>query len=123
MKKCAFWKMTVPEGENKVDTSDVGSKNFDVSAELRGATLFLTIRGRLDTITAPNLLALYERNKERVQGVNVNCHDLDYISSAGLRVLLIMLKGCENGVTISDINGAVREIVEQTGLDQILTIV
>jgi anti-anti-sigma factor len=106
-----------------MDTSDVGSKNFDASAELRGGTMFLTVRGRLDTITAPGLLDFYERNKEHIQGVNVNCRDLDYISSAGLRVLLIMLKGCENGVTISDINGAVREIVEQTGLDQILTIV
>jgi anti-anti-sigma factor len=123
MKKCAFWKMTVSEDEGKVDTSDVGSKDFDVSAELRDGTMSLTVRGRLDTITAPNLLDFYERNKDQIQGVNVNCHDLDYISSAGLRVLVIMLKDCENGVTITEVNDSVRDILEQTGLDQILTIV
>ena len=123
MKKCAFWKMTVSEDEGKVDTSDVGSKDFDVSAELRDGTMSLTVRGRLDTITAPNLLDFYERNKDQIQGVNVNCHDLDYISSAGLRVLVIMLKDCENGVTITEVNDSVRDILEQTGLDQILIIV
>ena len=123
MKKCAFWKMTVAENGSRMDTSDVGSKDFDASADLRDGTMFLTLKGRLDTITAPNLLAFYERNKKQIHGVHVNCHDLDYISSAGLRVLLIMLKGCENGVTIAEINDVISEILEQTGFDQILTVV
>ena len=85
--------------------------------------MFLNLKGRLDTITAPNLLAFYEKNKEKIRGVHVNCHDLDYISSAGLRVLLIMQKGCENGVTIAEINDVISEILEQTGFDQVLTVV
>ena len=105
-----------------MDTSDVGSKNFDATADLRDGTMFLTLKGRLDTITAPNLLAFYQKNKEQIHGVHVNCHNLDYISSAGLRVLLIMQKGCENGVTISEINDVINEILEQTGFDQILTV-
>lgn len=123
MKKCAFWKMTVSESGSRMDTSDVGSKDFDASADLRDGTMFLALKGRLDTITAPNLLAFYERNKEQIHGVHVNCHDLDYISSAGLRVLLMMQKGCENGVTIAEINDVISEILEQTGFDQILTVV
>ena len=122
MKKCAFWKMTVSESGSRMDTSDVRSKDFDASADLRDGTMFLNLKGRLDTITAPNLLAFYEKNKEKIRGVRVNCHDLDYISSAGLRVLLIMQKGCENGVTISEINDVISEILEQTGFDQILTV-
>ena len=122
MKKCAFWKMTVSESGSRMDTSDVRSKGFDASADLRDGTMFLNLKGRLDTITAPNLLAFYEKNKEKIRGVRVNCHDLDYISSAGLRVLLIMQKGCENGVTISEINDVISEILEQTGFDQILTV-
>ena len=122
MKKCAFWKMTVSESGSKMDTSDVRSKDFDASADLRGGTMFLSLKGRLDTITAPNLLAFYERNKEQIHGVHVNCQDLDYISSAGLRVLLIMQKGCEDGVTIAEINDVISEILEQTGFDQILTV-
>ena len=122
MKKCAFWKMTVSESGSKMDTSDVRSKDFDASADLRGGTMFLSLKGRLDTITAPDLLAFYERNKEQIHGVHVNCQDLDYISSAGLRVLLIMQKGCEDGVTIAEINDVISEILEQTGFDQILTV-
>ena len=122
MKKCAFWKMTVSESGSRMDTSDVRSKGFDASADLRDGTMFLNLKGRLDTITAPNLLAFYEKSKEKIRGVRVNCHDLDYISSAGLRVLLIMQKGCENGVTISEINDVISEILEQTGFDQILTV-
>ena len=122
MKKCAFWKMTVSESGSRMDTSDVRSKDFDASADLRDGTMFLNLKGRLDTITAPNLLAFYEKNKEKIRGVRVNCHDLDYISSAGLRVLLMMQKGCENGVTISEINDVISEILEQTGFDQILTV-
>lgn len=123
MKKCAFWKMTVSESGSRMDTSDVRSKDFDASADLRDGTMFLTLKGRLDTITAPNLLAFYERNKAQIHGVHVNCHDLDYISSAGLRVLLIMQKGCEDGVMIAEINDVISEILEQTGFDQILTVV
>ena len=65
----------------------------------------------------------YEKNKAQIHGVHVDCHDLDYISSAGLRVLLIMQKGCENGVMIAEINDVISEILEQTGFDQILTVV
>ena len=123
MRKCAFWKMTVSENGSRMDTSDVGSKDFDASADLRDGTLFLTLKGRLDTISAPNLLAFYEKNKEQIHGVHVDCRDLDYISSAGLRVLLIMQKGCENGVMIAEINEVISEILEQTGFDQVLTVV
>lgn len=122
MKKCAFWKMTLSESGSRMDTSDVGTKGFDASAELRDGTMFLTLKGRLDTMTAPNLLAFYEKNKEQVHGVHVDCRDLEYISSAGLRVLLIMQKGCENGVTVSGINEVITEILEQTGFDQVLNV-
>lgn len=122
MKNCAFWKITLSEAGSKMDTSDVGSKDFDASAELRGGTMYLHLTGRLDTITAPNLLAFYQKNKEQIREVYVDCKDLDYISSAGLRVLLMMQKGCEAGVTVASINDDVRGIIEQTGFDQILTV-
>ena len=122
MKHCAFWKITVSEAGAMMDTSDVGSNGFDASAELRDGTMYLNLAGRLDTITAPNLLAFYQKNKEQVRGVCVDCKDLDYISSAGLRILLIMQKGCKDGVTVAGVNDTVREILEQTGFDQILAV-
>lgn len=123
LKNCAFWKITVSEDGSKMDTSDVGSKDFDASAELRDGTMYLSLTGRLDTITAPNLLAFYQKYKDQVRGVYVDCNDLDYISSAGLRILLMMQKGSEEGVTVAGVNDTVREIMEQTGFDQVLTVV
>ncbi len=70
------------------------------------------------------LLALYEKiaGENTINEVMVDCENLDYISSAGLRVLLIMHKASEKGVTVKDINKTVKEILEQTGFDLTLSI-
>lgn len=122
MKKCADWKVTLAGPAQKMDTSAVTSKQFDASAELQDGTMNLRLTGRLDTMTAPGLLAFYEKNREMIQGVIVNCAELDYISSAGLRVLLILHKGCEGGIRLQNINTLVADILEQTGFDSIFTI-
>ncbi len=122
MKQCANWKVTLLNPARKLDTSAVTSKDFDASADLRDGMMTLCLKGRLDTMTAPDLLAFYEKNKENLQGVRVDCGALDYISSAGLRVLLMMHKGCSNGVTLQNVNALVTEILEQTGFDSILTV-
>jgi anti-anti-sigma factor len=77
--------------------------------------------GRLDTITAPSLLSFFEktRSEQLVSAVEVDCGRLDYVSSAGLRVLLIMHKACEGGVSLNDTNEVVSEIMSQTGFDSI----
>ena len=122
MKKCAFWKITLAESAKQIDASDAGGSGFDVNANLDAGTLNLAFTGRLDTITAPNLLAFYEEHKDQVESVYIDCTNLEYISSAGLRVLLIMHKGCDGGVTLSGINDVVKEILEQTGFDAIVNI-
>lgn len=122
MKQCANWKVTLLNPARKLDTSAVTSKDFDASADLQDGMMTLCLKGRLDTMTAPDLLAFYEKNKENLQGVRVDCGALDYISSAGLRVLLMMHKGCSNGVTLQNVNALVTEILEQTGFDSILTV-
>ena len=122
MEKCAFWKITVSEPGKVLDTTEVESNDFSATAELKDGTLFLRLTGRLDTITSPNLLAFYQNNKELIDGVYVDCTDLEYISSAGLRVLLMMQKGSKNGVTLSGITNVVSEILKQTGFDQVLVV-
>ncbi|MBQ3416516.1 MAG: STAS domain-containing protein [Ruminococcus sp.] len=122
MKKCAFWKITLADRTKQLDASDAGSSGFDVSANLDAATLNMAFNGRLDTITAPHLLAFYEAHKDQVKSVRIDCKKLDYISSAGLRVLLIMHKGCVGGVTLFGVNDVVREILEQTGFDAAVNI-
>lgn len=66
------------------------------------------------------LLEVYEKREAAggIRKVRVDCHTLDYISSAGLRVLLIMQK--QHGVKLVAVNSVVKEILETTGFDSIL---
>lgn len=124
MRKCAYWKITLMDTNTAVDTADLRSESFDMQASVVNGALNLSLKGRVDTLTAPKLLALFERVKAEhdLQSVLIDCGELDYISSAGLRVLLIMQKSCGDGVKLSGINPLVREILEQTGFDSVLDI-
>ena len=119
MKHCAFWKIT-PRGTVTALPS-TETKGFHADASMQAGTLSLALAGRLDTITAPSLLSFFEKTNaaQTIEAVTVDCSRLDYISSAGLRVLLIMHKACKGGVTLQGENAVVTEILEQTGFDSI----
>ena len=124
MQKCAFWKITVTDSAATVDTADLKSKSFDMKASVVNGTLNLCLKGRVDTLTAPKMLEMFERVKaeHKLSSAVIDCRELSYISSAGLRVLLIMKKECNEGVKLTGITPAVREILEQTAFDSILDI-
>lgn len=84
----------------------------------------LTLTGRLDTVTAPQLEAEIFDNAEGITELVLDFRDLEYISSAGLRVLLAAQKrfAQNGGVTILDPNETVMEVFEMTGFADILTI-
>ena len=119
MKHCAFWKVT-PSGA-AVALPSTETKGFHADASMQSGTLSLALTGRLDTITAPSLLSFFEKTKaeQALDAVEVDCSRLEYISSAGLRVMLIMHKACTGGVSLHGENESVREILEQTGFDSI----
>ena len=119
MKHSAFWRIT-PSG-TAVVLPPTETEGFHVDASIQDGTLSLVLAGRLDTITAPSLLSFFERTKsgQSVDAVDVDCGRLDYISSAGLRVLLIMHKACKGGVSLHGENEVVSEILCQTGFDSI----
>ena len=123
MKKYAYWKITPIPGK-QLDTAETRGENFDAAAEFGGDKLTLHLHGRLDTLTAPGLLAFFEKTSGEnvIKEVEADCSALDYISSAGLRVLLMMQKKCEKGVTVRNANNVVKEILEQTGFDSILKV-
>ena len=118
MKHCAFWKVT-PSGTAALPSTE--TECFRADASMQSGTLSLALTGRLDTITAPSLLSFFEKTKaeQALDAVEVDCSRLEYISSAGLRVLLIMHKACKGGVSLHGENETVREILEQTGFDSI----
>ena len=119
--KVAYWKITPIEGI-KLNTEGIGGDDFGLEAEFAGDVLHFRLRGRLDTLTAPELLSFFEKAaaENEIHGVVADCASLDYISSAGLRVLLIMHKRCDMGVAVQNVNTTVREIMEQTGFDSLL---
>jgi anti-sigma B factor antagonist len=89
-----------------------------------GTELTLTLVGRLDTTTAPELESELKRSISNVTLLNLEIKDLEYISSAGLRVLLTSQKimNKQGKMIIRNANETVYEIFEITGFADILTI-
>ena len=58
--------------------------------------------------------------KEGVTSCTVNAKDLDYISSAGLRVMLMMYKTLDGHLKMEQVNPVVKEILDATGFEQFL---
>ena len=89
-----------------------------------GTTLTMKVSGRLDTMTAPQLESEITGHLDGITEFIMDFTDLEYISSAGLRVLLVtskMMKG-KGRFVIRNINETVREIFEVTGFLDILTV-
>lgn len=87
-------------------------------------TLTVSIEGRLDTITAPQLEAELSNSFEGVKTLVLDLTKLDYISSAGLRVLLSTQKkmNVQGSMKIKNVNETVMEIFDVTGFTDILNI-
>ena len=93
-----------------------------IVVELQEKVALLKIDGRLDTVTAPDLEKRI--NELNVKGLVLDLLNLEYISSAGLRVLLSSHKKFVklDGMKVVNVVPAVMEIFEITGFADILTI-
>ena len=83
----------------------------------------LAITGRLDTTTAPNLESVVNELSEDVKELVFDMGEVEYISSAGIRVLLGAYKKMTSNqgiMRIQKANDIVREVFEMTGLLQML---
>ena len=95
-----------------------------ITRELNGADLKIALEGRLDTMTAPELEAELNQYLGNADSLTLDFGKLDYISSAGLRVLLSAHKAMspKGGLKVTNVNEIVREVFEVTGFADILTI-
>ena len=86
--------------------------------------LTVTLTGRLDTTTAPQLEAALKESYEGVEKLVLDFTALEYLSSAGLRVLLAAQKvmNKQGEMIIRNVNETINEIFEVTGFIDILTI-
>ena len=95
-----------------------------ITKQLNGDALTIALEGRLDTITAPDLEKELKDSLDGVNALTLDFAKLDYISSAGLRVLLSAHKALsrKGGMKVTHVSEIVNEVFEVTGFADILTI-
>ena len=95
-----------------------------ITKNQNGTALTIALEGRLDTMTAPELEAELKTALGGADSLTLDFSKLDYISSAGLRVLLSAHKTMsgKGGMKVTNVNEIVREVFDVTGFADILTI-
>lgn len=97
---------------------------MNIIKNLNGNTLNIALEGRLDTTTAPELEKELKDSLDSATELVLDFSKLDYISSAGLRVLLSAHKimSGRGGMKVTHVNEIVNEVFEVTGFSDILNI-
>ncbi|MBQ7183366.1 MAG: STAS domain-containing protein [Clostridia bacterium] len=97
---------------------------MNITKKTEGNTLEIALEGRLDTMTAPELEAELKASMDGADKLVLDFGKLDYISSAGLRVLLSAHKAMSSkgGMKVTHVNEVVQEVFDVTGFCDILTI-
>ena len=95
-----------------------------IDKKVNGAELTLALEGRLDTSTAPQLEAELRASLAGVTNLKMDFAQLQYLSSAGLRVILAAQKimNKQGAMVITNVNETIMEIFDITGFSDILTI-
>ncbi len=99
---------------------------LNITKKLEGDTLTVVLEGRLDTITAPKFQSEIEPLFGGISKLVLDFEKLNYISSAGLRVLLTFfqeLQEQEKKLELCHVNEMIRDVFDVTGFLDILTIV
>ena len=95
---------------------------MNIKKSLSGTELTIMLEGRLDTMPAPELEKELKENYDSITGLVLDFKDLEYISSAGLRVLLSAHKALNGKLVVKNVIDTVMEVFEITGFADILTI-
>lgn len=82
----------------------------------------IAIEGSVDTVTAPELEAAIAALPETLERLILDFAAVDYVSSAGLRVLLAADQRLSGALVLRNVNPDVREVFEMTGFDELLTL-
>ena len=97
---------------------------MEIIKNLNNDTLTIELVGRLDTTTAPQLENELKESLNGVCSLVLDFSKLEYISSAGLRVLLSAQKimNTKGMMKVTNVNDEIKEVFEITGFNDILTI-
>lgn len=97
---------------------------MEIIKNIQGNVCNIEVAGRLDTTTAPQLEAEFKNSLNNVTELVLDFSKLEYISSAGLRVLLAAQKvmNAQGSMKVTNVNSEIMEVFEITGFTDILTI-
>lgn len=98
---------------------------MNIEKKQNGKELVLLLSGRLDTTTAPQLEEEIKKDIEGIENLTLDFKQLEYISSAGLRVLLLTQKMMQRQgkLVIIHVNDTIQDVFDMTGFCNILTII
>ena len=97
---------------------------LNINKKVNDKELVVALEGHLDTISAPELETEFKNSLDNVENLVIDLSGLEYISSAGLRVLLFAKKTMDRkgSMKITNVNEVVNEVFEITGFIDIFDI-
>ena len=97
---------------------------MNIEKTINGSNAVFKIIGRLDTTTAPELEAVVNSSTAGITALELDCSELEYVSSSGLRVILNAQKlmNVQGAMKITHVNEVIMEVFDITGFADILTI-
>ena len=93
-----------------------------LTTEKNGTQLTVRLSGELNTLTAPELSALLNKELTGVQNLTLDFAECDYVSSAGLRVLLAtfkQMKAAKGNMALANVGENFLDVLQNTGLDAV----
>ena len=95
-----------------------------IEKKINGEAVTLIVSGRLDTQTAPELEKELDANLPGIKELTFDMTALEYVSSAGLRVILKAQKAmnAQGSMKLTGVNDSIMEVFDITGFLDILTI-
>ncbi|MCR5762106.1 MAG: STAS domain-containing protein [Treponema sp.] len=99
---------------------------MNISENRTDNAVSILVSGRLDTTTAPQLESKLKDCSKGIKNLNLNLQDVEYISSAGLRVVLLahkLMTGLGGKFTVQKPSEFCMQVFQATGMDSILKII
>jgi anti-sigma B factor antagonist len=98
--------------------------NVNVNQIDENGVLTISVEGSIDTLTASDFESKVIKALEGVKKLILDFAKVEYVSSAGLRTIILLNEKMEEkeGMTIKNINDEVRDVFEMTGFDELLTL-
>jgi anti-sigma B factor antagonist len=96
--------------------------NLNLTTQKSGTELTIYLSGELNTLTAPELSALLSKELNGMQNLTMDFTECDYVSSAGLRVLLAtfkQMKAAKGNMRLANVGVNFMDVLQNTGLDAV----